>query len=92
MSDAVSRRDFFTKEVLKLFFKKGSTEPFTEEENRRQSLADYFKSPLYSYPLLQEMPWDFLLAEAKAKGISVEGRTKNDIARDVFQQINETKK
>jgi hypothetical protein len=30
------------------------------------------------------MPWDLLVAEAETRGIPVEGRDKNAIARDLF--------
>jgi hypothetical protein len=92
MSDAISRRDFFRKDLLKLLFKSGSEEPLTEIEERQKSLEAYFASPSYSYPLLQEMPWDFLISEATSRGIPVEGRNKNEIARDMFLKINETLK
>jgi hypothetical protein len=92
MSDSISRRDFFSKNMLKHFFKNGSIKPLTEEEERQKSLEAYFKSPSYSYPLLQEMPWDFLISEATSKGIPIEGRSKNDIARDIFLKIEVNKK
>jgi len=44
----------------------------------------YFASPLTSYPLLQEMPMDMLLAEAHSRGISTQGRSKRDIAAEIF--------
>ena len=90
MSDAISRRDFFRKDLLKLLFTSGSEEPLTEIEKRQKSLEAYFESSSSSYPLLQEMPWDLLISEATSRGIRVEGRNKNDIARDIFLKINET--
>ena len=47
-------------------------------------LGWYFASPLTSYPLLQEMPMDMLLAEARSRGISTQGRSKRDIAAEIF--------
>jgi hypothetical protein len=88
VSDAISRRDFFRKDFLKMFFPAESSKPLTEAEKRQESIEEYFKSPIHSYPLLQEMPWDFLLAEAKSKGIPVEGRSKNEIAKDIFLKSN----
>lgn len=84
MSESISRREFFSKDSLKLFFRGRPEKPLTESEKRQMSIEEYFKSPISSYPLLQEMPWDFLIAEAKAKGIPIEGRSKNEIAKDVF--------
>ena len=84
MSDRISRRDMFTREILKLFFNLASIKALDEEELKRESLEQYFKSPIHSYPLLQEMPWDLLIAEAEMRNIPIEGRDKNAIARDIF--------
>ena len=84
MSDRISRRDMFTREILKLFFNLASIKTLDEEELKRESLEQYFKSPIHSYPLLQEMPWDLLVTEAEMRGIPVQGRDKNAIARDLF--------
>jgi len=79
MTDRISRRELFTGKILRtLRGKEGA------EDRRSESLEAYFRSPLHSYPLLQEMPWDLLVAEAKSRGIPIEGRSKNDIARDLF--------
>ena len=88
MSDKISRRDIFTKEILRLFFNLASTKTLNEEELQRKSLEQYFKSPIHSYPLLHEMPWDLLIAEAGMRSIPVAGRDKNDIARDLFLKVN----
>jgi len=74
----------FTKKIIKLFFGLASTKTLDEEELKRESLEQYFKSPIHSYPLLQEMPWDLLIAEAEMRNIPIEGRDKNAIARDIF--------
>jgi hypothetical protein len=87
MSDRISRRDMFTGEILKLFLKLASTKTLDEEELQRESLEQYFKSPIHSYPLLQEMPWDLLVKEAEIRGIPVEGRDKNTIAKDLFLKV-----
>jgi hypothetical protein len=34
------------------------------------------------------MPWDLLVTEAEMRGIPIEGRDKNDIARDLFLKDN----
>jgi hypothetical protein len=51
------------------------------------AMAWYFASPLTSYPLLQEMPMDMLLMEAQKRGVPTEGRSKNDIAADIFLRV-----
>jgi hypothetical protein len=52
-----------------------------------RAIARYFASPLTSYPLLQEMPMDMLLGEARKRGVPTEGRSKNDIAADIFLRV-----
>ena len=88
MKDILSRRELLSGSAIKgLLADWLSKAP--RQETLRDSMEKYFQSPMYSYPLLQEMPWDMLLEEAKNLGIAVEGRTKNDIARDIF--LNNTK-
>ena len=59
--------------------------PLASSQSRGESAtAWYFASPLISYPLLQEMPMEMLLMEAQKRGVPTEGRSKNDIAADVF--------
>ena len=53
----------------------------TEE---RRVMDGYLSSPLYSYALLSEMPWDMLIEEAKRLGIEYEGRSKIDVVREIF--------
>ena len=43
MSDRISRRDMFTREILKLFFNLASIKTLDEEELKRESLEQYFK-------------------------------------------------
>lgn len=50
----------------------------------RTVMPEYFSSPLYSYALLSEMPWDMLIDEAKRLGIDYEGRSKIDVVREIF--------
>jgi len=83
MADHISRRELFTGEILRAL--RGSD---GKEGRRNETLEAYFRSPLRSYPLLQEMPWDMLCAEARARGIPVEGRSKNAIARDLFLKFS----
>lgn len=83
LKDVISRRELLSGSVIKgLLTEWLSKAP--KEETIRDSMAKYFQSPMHSYPLLQEMPWNMLLEEAERHGIAVEGRTKNDIARDLF--------
>ncbi len=53
-------------------------------EGERTVMPEYFSSPLYSYALLSEMPWDMLIEEAKRLGIEYEGRSKIDVVREIF--------
>ena len=53
----------------------------TEE---RRVMDGYLSSPLYSYALLSEMPWDMLIEEAKRLGIDYKGRSKIDVVREIF--------
>ena len=83
MKDIISRRELLSGSVIKGLL----TDWFTKapkEETLRDNMVKYFQSPMHSYPLLQEMPWDMLIEEAERHGIAVEGRAKNDIARDLF--------
>ena len=60
-------------------------EPLTlSAEPERTVMPEYFSSPLYSYALLSEMPWDMLIDEARHYGISYEGRSKMDVVRELF--------
>ena len=60
-------------------------EPLTlSAEPERTVMPEYFSSPLYSYALLSEMPWDMLTEEAKRLGIDYEGRQKIDVVREIF--------
>lgn len=88
MSDSVSRRELLTSKFFKTIFNYLSPEDSSaRKESRKESLLLYFQSPIHSYPLLQEMPLDMLIAEAQAQGIPTEGRSKNEIARDLFLKI-----
>ena len=50
----------------------------------RTVMEGYFSSPIYSYALLSEMPWDMTVDEAIRLGIDYEGRDKMDVIRDIF--------
>jgi len=49
--------------------------------------ADYFDSFDYCYPLIAEAG-DMLLEEAEKRGIETRGRSKTDIARELFKSEN----
>lgn len=53
-------------------------------ESERVVMQDYFSSPLYSYALLSEMPWEMLIDEAQKRGIPHEGRSKMEVVRELF--------
>lgn len=50
----------------------------------RTVMPGYFSSPLYSYALLSEMPWDMLVEEAQKLGIPYQGRSKIEVVREIF--------
>lgn len=54
------------------------------DSDERVVMPEYFSSPLYSYALLSEMPWDMLIDEAKKLGIAYENRSKIDVVREIF--------
>ncbi len=90
MSKVLSRRELFSFAGLTAVARElgGKLSPDSEAvTTEQQALADYFRSPLYSYPLLQEMPYDMLAFEAEKYGIPITGRSKNEIARDLFTQV-----
>ena len=47
-------------------------------------MEGYFSSPLYSYALLSEMPWEMLIEEARQRNIPYEGRAKLEVVKDLF--------
>lgn len=83
MQQTMSRRDFFTL----LRWKQEPSEPERVRSAKEQALDQYFASPLHSYPLLSEMPWDMLREEADKHGIAVEGRSKNEIVQELFRRV-----
>lgn len=50
------------------------------------SLDHYFQSPLYSYPFVQDMPWEMICEEAEKRGIPVDGRSKTDVVRQLLSK------
>lgn len=59
-------------------------EPETIATEERRVMDGYLSSPLYSYALLSEMPWDMLVEEARRRSIPYEGRTKMEVVRELF--------
>jgi hypothetical protein len=84
MNKQISRREFFEKGSLSALLREIHTACASKKDSRENDLRRYFQSPLHSYPLLQEMPTEMLLDAAKARGILTDGRSKNEIARDLF--------
>ena len=96
--EQISRREFFSRRVFGQIWQKtaeilplpplpaAAPKAVLPADNReeRTVMPEYFTSPLYSYALLSEMPWDMLTEEAKRLGIAFEGRSKLDIVRDIF--------
>jgi hypothetical protein len=82
-----SRRDFFTRDLL------GSGVRLLEELiglNRVEDpKRDYFESFESCYPLLSEAG-EMLIEEAVRRGIRVEGRSREEIARDLFSHLEKT--
>lgn len=68
---------------------KSSDETVMSASAERVVLPEYFSSPLYSYALLSEMPWDMLIDEAKKLGIAYENRSKIDVVREIFMGTGE---
>jgi len=61
-----------------------SAAPKKDGHEERTVMEGYLSSPLYSYALLSEMPWDMLVDEARRYGIAYEGRSKIEVVRELF--------
>lgn len=46
---------------------------------------DYFRSVFSCYPLLSEAPYELLVEAAQKKGIETTGKSKIEIARELFR-------
>jgi hypothetical protein len=90
MNEQLSRREFFKKGNLSTLLREMHTACAPRGDSREKKLKRYFQSPLHSYPLLQEMPLEMLLDEARARDIPTDGRNKNEIARDLFLSLDNT--
>ena len=84
MTNQISRRHLFTKEIFSVLRGIYKDIYLPVENQRKDGIEAYFESPISSYPLLQEMPWEMLISAAESRNIPTEGRSKNDIARDLF--------
>jgi len=82
-----NRRSFLTRDLL------GSGVRLLEEltgSNRvEEPKRDYFESFESCYSLLSEAG-EMLIEEAVRRGIRVEGRSREDIARDLFAHMEKT--
>ena len=56
----------------------------SQQVDERVVMQGYFSSPLYSYALLSEMPWEMLIEEARQRNIPYEGRAKMEIVKELF--------
>ncbi|WP_021171014.1 hypothetical protein SOV_32370 [Sporomusa ovata DSM 2662] len=80
-----ARREFFVNNPLIEIFKSSvASQPAKPSPAIDRDYDWYFKSELYSYPLLQELPWELMLAEAEKRGIPIKGRHKHEIAKDLI--------
>jgi len=80
-----NRRSFLKEDIfLKLisFFEDVAT---SYREGNKQKKEDYFESFESCYPLLSEAPMEFLLDAAEKKGIETKGKSKLEIARELFE-------
>ena len=57
-----------------------------EEAREQQDMDDFFSSYESSYALTLNYPDDILIATAIQEGVEVEGRDKNDIAKELFRK------
>jgi len=76
-------RDFFKETVIKPIaaFQSGMQEVDTDN-----SLDEFFESYESSYALTLNYPDDILIETARMEGISVEGREKIDIVRELIKK------
>lgn len=89
MSDLLSRRELFSKNGLKKVFQmliNESDESKNQKEDNWQITLNQWSEPsVYNYALFQEFPMEMITQEAKEKGIPTDGRSKIEIARDVYR-------
>ncbi len=79
MDRKISRREFlFSRGLFK-----------SRKLDCNSDLDQYFRSSLYSYPFVQDMPWDIISEEAERTGIAVIGRSKADIVLELLRKQGE---
>jgi hypothetical protein len=79
-----SRRDFLKKDIFTQAFRFAREVADSYEEKE----ADYFDSFEKCYPLLSEAG-EMLMEEALRQGIQVEGKSRLEIAREIFSTQRE---
>ena len=81
----MKRRDFFIRGFPASVFKMSEmfveTAGLAEEEKK-----EYFDSFESCYPLLNEAPYDMLVDSANKLGISIEGKDKLTLAKEIFSK------
>jgi len=84
MATDPSRRRFIKQEIISgpLSFIRKTVQSFNEGAGETRS-KDYFNSFDYCHPLISEAG-DLLLEEAVKQGIETRGRSRSDIARELF--------
>ncbi len=82
-----SRRGFLTRDLLGAGIK--LLEELTGSKKVEAPKQDYFESFESCYPLLSEAG-EMLIEEAVRRGIRVEGRSREEIARDLFAHMGKT--
>jgi len=83
-TEIMSRRDLFSPKVFNNIW---STIFEKKESDNYNFINEHFQSSLYSYPALQELPWEMTLEEAQQNGVNTEGRSRNDIVKDLYEII-----
>ena len=91
----MERREFFTEGLRDCLTEMNTTinsmsipeEP--EEEEEVEEPFDYFGSFETCYPLLSEAPFSMFVDAAERLGIEVEGKSKLELAREVFAKEEE---
>ena len=78
-----SRRDFLTRDIFAeaMRYLKEMLAPYKKEDHSKEE--DYFESFEKCYPLLSEAG-ELLMEEAAKQGIQTGGKTKLEIAKELF--------
>lgn len=83
---ASSRREFITQDLLGVILevKELLSFDFTEDEQKGAEKKDYFTSFESCYAFLAEVPLEDLQNAALEKGIAIEGKTKFQLAKELY--------